>query len=192
MSGIIPFRPEHKTHVLSIAEKEVGKNFIHAGYLDFFLTNADTAGIVAIYESAIVGFSFFQWCKPSELHKYIFTEKEWLEKIFLNIPIVGYRNLIAVKKEFQNKGIGSALVDQSMKELRKKSDVITSVVWKPKELKDIGGLLENHNLNAVKIIPDYWKEDSLRRKYECAVCGTPPCTCTAEIYVGFYYNKNQR
>lgn len=177
------FSSRYKKEVASISEKEMGKNFINEEYLNFFLDNPNAQGIVALVNDEVVGFSFFQWCVKDELSKYIFVDQGWLKEIFKNVDLIGYRNLTAVKKEFQGRGIGSKLVDNSIEELKKRAEVIANVVWKAPGSKNLGKALERHGLKRVKTIRGYWREDSLKRKYECAACGLPPCRCTAEIYI---------
>lgn len=173
----------HKREVASISEKEIGKNFISEEYLHYFLNNPVADGIVAMAANDVAGFSFFQWCAKDELSKYIFVDKSWLKEILKNADLTGYRNLTAVKKEFQGRGIGSKLVDSSIEKLKKRTDIIVNVVWKAPGGKNLGKALERHGLKRIKTIPGYWREDSLMRQYECAVCGLPPCCCTAEIYI---------
>lgn len=180
----------HIKTVLVISEEQIGKFFIDKNYLNFFLNNPNAHGIVAIVKKEIVGFSFFQWCTIDELAKYIFTDKNWLRKIIIeknpgskSLDIMGYRNLTAVKQEFQNKGVGGRLVEFSVKKLKKKSDIITNVVWKAENKLSLGNTLQKFGLRPVKTITGYWRKDSIKRKYECAVCGPPPCKCTAEIYI---------
>ena len=195
---IRPFSIEDKISVLSVSDQEVGKNFIDQDYLNFFLNNLNAGGIVAIIHEEVVGFSFFQWCSVNELSKYIFTDKNWLTET-VNIKkkdspssvygehsrtiLIGYRNLTAVKQDFQNKGVGSRLVDFSIKKLKKKSNIIVNVVWKAENKINLGNTLLRYGLKPVKTITDYWREDSIKRNYDCAVCGRPPCKCTAEIYI---------
>lgn len=187
---IFPFSLIHIKTVLGISEEQIGKYFIDQNYINFFLNNSNAHGIVAIVKKEVVGFSFFQWCTVDVLAKYIFTDKNWLKEILRKknhdslIPVlIGYRNLTAVKKDFQNKGVGSKLVSFSIKELKKRSDIIVNVVWKAENKKNLGQTLQRHGLKPAKTIPGYWREDSLNRKYECAVCGPPPCKCIAEIYI---------
>lgn len=180
---ILPYSDLYKREVLLISDKQIGKDFINEKYLGFFLNNPDAKGFVAVSDGNVVGFSFFLWCAKEEISKYIFTEKAWLNDVFRNTGLIGYRSLLAVKKEFQNKGVGSRIIDFSMQELKKKTNSIAGVVWKNHLTFNHGTHLQKHGLKSIRIVPFYWKEDSLKRNYECAVCGPPPCLCSAEIYV---------
>lgn len=176
--------------VLSIADNEVGKKFIDHNYLNFFLNHPNASGIVAIENNEVAGFSFFQWCTSDELIRYILKGKVWI-RYYLNNQklitpgnhLIGYRNLTAVNYKFQGKGIGGKLVDCSVRELRKKSTVIVNVLWKSDSKKNLANKLIQSGLNPVKIIPDYWQKDSIKRNYECALCGKPPCKCSAQIFI---------
>ena len=179
------FSLEHKHAVLSISAQQIGKNFIDESYLTGFLNNQNAKGIVAVINKNVVGFSFFQWCSIEELLKHVFTDKSWLREIFAHRQriLIGYRNLTAVTKDFQSMGIGNMLVGFSIKELEKKTDTIVNVVWTADNKKNLKNALRKYGLKLAKKIPCYWKNDSVKRNYECAVCGLPPCNCSAEIYI---------
>ncbi len=179
---IIPFSEKHKKDVLKISEKEIGKNFIDENYLNSFLNNTNAKGVVAIINGKVAGFTFFQWLKGTELHQYIFTNKDWLKEVSKRKKLIGYRNLTAVKNSFQNYGIGKKLVEVSIAELKQKTNFLANVVWITDRKKNLGKTLEKFGLKPLKTIADYWKSDSIKRNYECAICGSPPCTCKALIY----------
>ena len=43
-------------------------------------------------------------------------------------------------------------------------------------------LLNNHFFKET-VIQNYWEADSLKKKYNCIVCGKPPCKCDATVYL---------
>ncbi len=177
------FSGKDEDEILLISDNEFGKNFIDNNYLKKFLNSGNAKGIVALVENEVIGFSFFQWLLPEEIPNYILASNVWLKKKFKGIPLLGYRNLMAVKAEFQNRGVGKKLVEVSTNELKKRTNVISSVVWKNNNSVPIEKLLTSQGFLPVKYCRNYWKEDSKRRNYSCIVCGIPPCTCSAEIYL---------
>lgn len=179
---IIPFIGEYKNQVLSISANEIGERFINDHQVSFFLENSKAKAIVAIVDNTISGFLFYQWCTVEEIKNYLLTEPHWISAQFGACDNIGYINLVAVKKESQNKSIGKKLIQQAITELKKVSPVITSVVWKTDNPKHLGIILEKHGLKPILTVKDYWRTDSINKGYSCAVCGKPPCTCTAVIY----------
>ena len=61
--------------------------------------------------------------------------------------------------------------------------LITAFAWKSKEGFNMEGIFKKHNFPIVKTIENYWKLDSIEKKYGCPSCGDlPPCLCTAVIF----------
>jgi hypothetical protein len=43
-------------------------------------------------------------------------------------------------------------------------------------------LLVNNGFKNIKMLPNYWLNDSIEKGYCCKICGTPPCHCSAEVF----------
>lgn len=90
---------------------------------------------------------------------------------------------LAVSKNYQNKGYGSILLNNTIKIIRSQS--IKNIFYK--------GWLEGPNhffidkikslgFQKIKTIRNYWKKQSIEEGFICDLCGAPPCKCTLNLY----------
>ncbi len=95
----------------------------------------------------------------------------------------GIIKTIAVAEEHQQHGYGRQLLSlaiTNMQQLNVKQ--IIYIEWKESAShKALQKLLNKFNFILSVEIKDYWKEDSIQRKYHCPICGDP-CRCTAQIF----------
>lgn len=84
--------------------------------------------------------------------------------------------------EFEHQGIAHQLVKQSIESVQSKCDIILSICWNKSGVAPFGKILEAFNFEVIKVFNEYWKQDSIDKKYLCAICGTPPCLCDATLY----------
>lgn len=90
---------------------------------------------------------------------------------------------VVVAPEWRRRGIGTALLAEATHRLATAgADEVRCLAWVRR-----GGfvpaarLLVRAGFHPIRIIPEAWREDSLRRGYACPDCGHP-CVCSAVEY----------
>lgn len=76
---------------------------------------------------------------------------------------------------FRKQGLASKLLTQVINTVNNNIVVIS---WKNNTSAQSFNIFKQHNFEEILLVPEFWKEDSIKYKYECPVCGNP-CTCGA-------------
>lgn len=90
---------------------------------------------------------------------------------------------VAIHENYQRKGIGTALFKIAFDKLKDSVDKFEVVAWERSDSGEIPleGLLVKFGFQEVTRKPQFWYDDSVRRRYTCPSCGAP-CKCTAVIF----------
>lgn len=145
--------------IIQLSNTIFGNSYITEKELQIYVNSKSNFGIVAFNENTFCGFILYE----------IIAQKTGLIKS------------IAVKEDFQGKGIATDLISKAIIQLKETTTQIQAVTWHYPD-NHLIKILKKHNFNLVKTIPNYWKEDSLKRNFECKICGKPPCMCSAQIW----------
>lgn len=140
--------------------------------------------LVAVLHGKIVGFSYARILQPGDVGQIIRSTHDVPPDVSLSEQRgkLGYLHTVGVDPKFQRRGIGTALVKESIEELKKLgAETLLSVGWKSEKGVHIGGVLKRSNLTAFREINEYWLEDSRKKGYSCPSCGNP-CQCSAVIF----------
>jgi len=171
--------------IIKIVTNTLGNQYLTHAQINQYLENINFYCHKAIINNEIVGFSLSRICRINDLKHNLLGNTDYLdddEK--LKEPIL-FRETTAIKKEFQRKGIGTKLIQYGIDIAKNKAHTIFRVAWQQKDITPIGKIIEKEGAKILKKIPNYWYEDSLKRKYQCQVCGAPPCKCSAIIYIDY-------
>lgn len=171
---------------INICNQELGIGYLSAEYIESLLQNENGYLVKAENsEGEIMGFGFCTILTNQQLvaslHPFQFNS---LPENIKTEPIIGITNTISIKNEYKGLGIGTAIFKQFITFFERKNiHLITAFAWKSKEGFNMEGIFKKHNFPIVKTIENYWKLDSLEKKYGCPSCGDlPPCLCTAVIF----------
>lgn len=161
-------RPDNYKEMYEISRKTLGENYIKP--IDFY---AYPLVYTAKVEGEIVGFITARLAIPSDFSE--FTE---LKKY--NAKDVMYVSTVAVKSEFQNKGTGSALIENIVSKSTQKIAFFTA--WETKNgVVNIEHAARKLGFERKETIKRYWALKSVGKKNYCIDCGTP-CSCNAVLF----------
>lgn len=172
--------------VIAISDFQLGKDYLSADSLKKCLQKEGKyfARVALNNKREIIGFCLSSILSTDEIKKLLKIKPDQFPNALNYTSNIGFINVLIVKEDYQRKGIGTALVKDSINLLETNgATVICSVGWRSKKGVNIGGILKNHKFKEVLEVPDYWKEDSLAKKYKCVDCGAPPCHCSAVIFL---------
>lgn len=177
-SEIVKASQNAATRIVEIAGDQLGKDYLSIENLDF----DKNVILKALVNSETVGFSINSTLNVQEFRNEFPNLINILQATLDQSKTVGIIRTIAVDKEYQKRGLGNALLTNSVSELMKNSDFIMMVAWKSDIKVNIQALAETHGFRKVKEIPNYWNVESKKKKYSCPICGEPPCQCSAVVF----------
>lgn len=168
--------------VIKIADEQLGEGYLTKEILEKTLDKKySDEMLVAVHNStgAVIAFSLYRYINQSEAQN-IGRGYEFRDMMFSSE--IGYVATVATKESFRNYGIGTALVERCISNMRADGiNCFISTAWKHAGIINIGSVLENLGFTRELEIPKYWYESSLREGYSCPQCGNP-CYCSCVIY----------
>ena len=174
--------------IVAISEQQLGRDYLNVTDLEKSLSQPDIyfTRVIEHQSRGIMGFSLSKIMSGSSIKEYIHLTENEYPKALMCAKNIGLLGIIAVENEFQGRGLGTALIKDTIKEFSKREiNTIWSTAWRSSKGVNIGGILGKSGFQILKEIPDYWKEDSIKRGYHCPDCGPPPCKCSAVVYGKF-------
>lgn len=163
---------EHIESLLCIGDECLGRGYLVAA--DFLIDNGFCFG--AFNADKLVGFAL----------SYIVTKDDVLQlsKYKIAGTIVHLLKTVAVLPPFQRMGIGDALFGASLKMAEAKGcSASLGYGWLYNGSVPSSRLFEKHGFQKGAEITDFWFHDSLLKRYQCAICGAPPCRCSAVEFI---------
>ncbi len=180
---IEPMTLDKIIEVQSISDEQFGEGYITQKYIREYINSENHKVYMALSEKNLIGFYFMQICSIKKLTAQTKVENKIIEKTLHNYEPVAFIEHTAVKKQLTGKGIGNEIIKFQIEESKKIAKSIFRISWKSSNGTHIESILKKNYFKKVIEIPDYWKEDSIKKAYKCAVCGNPPCRCSAVIYI---------
>jgi len=173
------FTRQYYSDVLLLAENAFGANYLTENDLNNYLSNSHQHSRIALFNHDFAGFSFYRFVKSDDLDDYFSSDSVKVIKAnFPNHELICIRQQTAVIEKFRNKGIAEQLVGIGVEDAKQKNAGIISIVWNSDGCM-MKNVLLKHNFKVLAELKNYWYADSLTKKYDCAVCGKPPCCCNA-------------
>ena len=181
MITIRPFEFSDIITVTKIINDEIGENYYSENELYLFISNQNYIGYVACIDSKIIGFGISHIDTISQIIDITIADE--LNSFFKYSQTIGCIKTIAINKISQKQGIGSLICKAMMRDFNEKNvDAIIVTAWEIGDKVNSDKMLNLFELKKICEIPEYWKNDSLIKNYDCSICGNPPCLCKAVIY----------
>ena len=178
---VVKFKEEHLNELLKISNEVFGEYFLNPAYLNNYLNSEKNKAIVALSpDNKVVGFLFLEQFLFLKNSSHFITDAKWFNKRFPENQHLTIIKQIALTSNYQNKGVGKLLLNE-VNQL--KDTTIVCIVWDKGKETPLRYLLSKNNFSHEHIIENYWSNDSIEKNYFCEICGQPPCTCNAEIYI---------
>ncbi len=102
-------------------------------------------------------------------------------KGLFNEELVLYRKFVIVDPSYRSMGISEYLM-QEIDEQSEEYPLIYTSIWQKPGIEKYSEQLQTHGYERGELLENYWKEDSMKRKFVCATCQDIPCTCSARLY----------
>ncbi len=177
---ISPYTSLHQKSVMQIANLTLGEGYLSNQIL-FDFENSNALGFVALRNQEVVGFAFALILSLGKLKQIIGLPEETLPKE--KSKRIALFKTMAIDPLFQNQGYGTALTDARLKGIESMGiKTVFAIAWKTDQTINMFTILSKHGFQEVATLKNYWRADSLEKKYVCPACGGPPCTCDAVIF----------
>jgi GNAT superfamily N-acetyltransferase len=177
---VIPYHSIHQKAVIDIANLTLGKAYLDAKSITEFYDKG-CLGFVYQENLQVTGFAFALISNTESL----ITDYRLPEKFIPHMAIekIALLKTMAIHPKFQKHGFGAAIMGALLLAAEKeKINTIYVVAWKSEQKINLGPLLLQFGFTEIISLVNFWREDSLAKKYACPACGGPPCTCDAVIF----------
>ncbi len=180
---ISEFKEEHIPPIIEMCNNVFGENYIQSNYFIDYLNLERKHCFVYLNEGVVIGFITYEIFNQNNFLQEILKDKD-----FFNTIINESKELIIIKQvviasDYRRQGLASSLLKRALENLKSKNNIVFCFAWKKNENTALKSILQYATFQLIKTINDYWKEDSLTHQYSCAFCGSPPCSCSADVYI---------
>lgn len=174
--------------LVAISDDLLGKDYLTVQELNQAIEKDGKyfAKVALNSKNEVVGFYVGIIMTPEELKAYLLVPPEDYPKALNYAKSIGLIKIIAVREDFQRRGIGTKLTQDCVREFNeRKVSSMCCIGWRSGKGINIDGILKNCDFKEFKEVSNYWKEDSLMKNFHCSDCGNPPCRCSAMVYVKY-------
>ena len=175
-------KSHHIPEVIQISNQVFGSNFISPNELKKYCGSTSKKAFIIVKKKLILGFITIEILSLKKLHQVILKENEWFINLCKPHKIALIKQVVVVSSE-QKKGFGSQLVKYAKEQTINDVDMFLCLGWTKNHTIPIEKALLNNHFFKETVIQNYWEADSLKKKYNCIVCGKPPCKCDATVYL---------
>lgn len=160
---------------LSIVEDTIMRHDIKLEYL-----TGSSSGEMLIAKSGEKVVGMLKQFRPGKIFLEMPDKHFSLDLIGCKKPEIGYITLVAIRKDYQGRGIGKKLVDEALR-LQKEfgSKCVGVHCWQGSPGNASQKLFESFGFEPLKMHKSPWEEYSKKKGpkgYWCPVCGNP-CVC---------------
>ena len=179
-------KQSHFEQILMIANRQLGQNYVtHQLLNDCIKKNTLFHGrtVIDTETKHILGFCISIVINDVALSDMLNMDIEAIPCPLSACDQLGVIKTIAIKHDQKGYGIGTHLILDAIHQLQQYSQMIATIAWKTKYGINLHGVLMKTGFQRLFEIPHFWYQSSLETGCHCAVCGRPPCLCSAVIYI---------
>lgn len=158
----------HLPDVLAIADSRFGSGYITRDEL----MDGRAIVLVGVERDIVIGFVLF----------YLMEGSNFPVELYGTFPHGGralYVKSIAIDKCFERNGYATALLQMVVNIARRQNAICCyAYLWVAGDRVPAGAVFDALSFKRVWEIPDFWFQSSLKKPFECPICGHP-CRCTA-------------
>lgn len=173
----------HFKEIIAISNKVFGEGFLTNNQLHIYHKNKIKKGFVLLNQNQVIGFITIDFIAPEQLINSLLKDGKLIYDKLSNYTTIGFIKQVIIHPNHQQKGFGKQIIKNVLEQLNYKIDAWLCIAWMQEDVIPIeNALLKNHFLKEI-LIKNYWKDNSVKNKYNCMICGTPPCQCNAVAYL---------
>jgi GNAT superfamily N-acetyltransferase len=171
---------------LALVERTQGKGIFEP---DYFVRCASGEGdrllLIALLEGKLAGVATARVLPENDFDYYVPFGKEAVEHLFQQHR-VGSLETASVTESLQGKGIGQELARHRIRWLSEAGcTAMIGVSWESGLANTSDRVFKKLGFKHLSQVKGFYADDSVRRGFICPVCGSPPCRCSASLYVKY-------
>lgn len=179
---IKPIKLTDVDFIKKLADESFGASYITTDHILSHLDSTDKFAFCLFDKQELIGFLFLKTYTNDTIQNYFLTQKEWFTNYFKSTKVIAVVTQIALTKEYRLLGLSKLLFNSSIDFIKPKCNTIISICWVKDEMNNMKFLLLNNGFKSIKTLSNYWLQDSIEKGYQCKICGSPPCQCSAEVF----------
>ena len=166
-------------YFLDLFDRTQGRLLFLPNYFDERTKDKNSFVIGAFVDDKPVGISVAQVI--NDFSYYLPFDPDINKK--LSGKIVGSFASASVDPKLQGHGIGKMMASKRLEWLKSMNcDIILGVSWVSGNTHTSDRVFEKSGFKIIARCDDFYVQQSYERKFICARCGAPPCTCGAIFY----------
>lgn len=171
-------------HALAILGWSLGDRYIdREGLKGFVGSSSECIAVTAAVGREIVGVHLSEVMQPDDVTRLEDQVRAAGTPNNLDCHRVGLLKSLAVKTNARGRGVGTWLTLNSIDYFKSHGcTLVAALSWESGSEQSSRRMLEACGFEQMALMPDYWKQESIDKGYECPVCGVP-CTCSATLLV---------
>jgi GNAT superfamily N-acetyltransferase len=171
---------------LALVDRTQGKGMFES---DYFRRCASGEGgrllLIAFLEGKLAGVATARVLHENDFGYYVPFGKKAVEQIFEQHR-VGSLETASVTESLQGRGIGRELSRQRIRWLSGAGcTAVIGVSWESGLANTSDRAFSKLGFERLSQVKGFYVDDSIRRGFVCPVCGSPPCRCSASLYVKY-------
>jgi GNAT superfamily N-acetyltransferase len=181
-SGHLSLLPE----CLALVERTQGKGIFEPDYFGRCASGeGDRLLLIALLEGKLVGIATARVLPENDFDYYVPFGKEAVERLFQQHR-VGSMETASVTESLQGQGIGQELTRHRIRWLSEAGcTAVIGVSWESGLANTSDRVFTKLGFERLSQVRGFYAHDSVRRGFICPVCGSPPCRCSASLYVKY-------
>ena len=181
-SGHLSLLPE----CLALVERTQGKGIFEPDYFGRCASGeGDRLLLIALLEGKLVGIATARVLPENDFDYYVPFGKEAVERLFQQHR-VGSMETASVTESLQGQGIGQELTRHRIRWLSEAGCTpVIGVSWESGLANTSDRVFTKLGFERLSQVRGFYAHDSVRRGFICPVCGSPPCRCSASLYVKY-------
>lgn len=166
----------HKEAILFLSDMYFGKHFLTHQLFElqnYYIT-------YKTIDNELVAFSIVSLNSKKEIAKETGIQ---LGDFMDDAVNVAFRRHTIVHDMYRKKGIAKTFIEESIDFFKLHASYMFATVWQQFEVNTMDLLFDRLGFENQGLIPDFWANDSVKKKYVCNACQQIPCKCAASIRV---------
>jgi GNAT superfamily N-acetyltransferase len=171
---------------LALVERTQGKGIFEPDYFGCCASGQDDRLLlIALLEGKLAGVATARVLPENDFDYYVPFGKEAVEQLFQQHQ-VGSLETVSVTESLQGQGIGQEFTRHRIQWLSEAGcTAMIGVSWESGLANTSDRVFKKLGFERLSQIKGFYADDSLRRGFICPVCGSPPCRCSASLYVKY-------
>jgi ribosomal protein S18 acetylase RimI-like enzyme len=169
---------------LALVDRTQGKGIFTSDYFGRCASGeGDRMLLIALLEGNLAGVATARVLPEDDFDYYAPFGKEAVEQLF-HQHRVGSMETASVAESLQGQGIGQELTRHRIRWLSEAGcTAVIEVSWESGLANTSDRVFRKLGFERLSQVKGFYIEDSVRRPFICPVCGSPPCRCSASLYV---------